>query len=142
MSGLTRVAFAIGTLSVVGACAGNPQPGDEGYKYNVNGAYSAEFVVQGTSYTGSMTLTTAKGGPVTGAMSVTSPAKITGTVTGKVFGDTLSFESDYEIAENGCGGTVTGQGLIGEGGATASGQMDVYDACADETMAGSFDLKK
>jgi nitrous oxidase accessory protein NosD len=142
MNSRFRAAFAVGALVVFAACAGNPQPGDDGYPYNVHDRYDAEFVVNSTSYTGSMTLATAKGGVVDGTLSVTAPATITGTVTGMVVGDTLNFESDYEIAENGCGGSVTGTGLIAEGGDTVSGTMDVYDACADQTMAASFDLRR
>ena len=138
------VPVAAGALAVIvaGACAGNPKPGDSGYAYNVSDAYAAEFVVDNASYTGSMTLETAPGGAVAGSMRVTSPVTITGTVTGMIAADTLTFETDYEIAENGCSGTVTGVGVIAEGGTAVAGSMDVYDACADQSLDGTFDLKR
>lgn len=137
-----RAAAGAFVVIVAGACAGNPQPGDSGYAYNVSDAYAAEFIVDAASYTGSMTLETAVGGMVTGSMNVTSPATITGTVNGTIAADTLTFESDYEIAENGCTGIVTGVGVIATGGDAVSGSMDVYDACADQTLEGSFDLTR
>ena len=142
MNRLARVAAGAVLVISAAACAGNPKPGDSGYAYNVSDAYAAEFVVDAASYTGSMTLETAPGGAVAGTMNVTSPATITGTVTGMISADTLTFESDYEIAENGCTGTVTGVGVITEGGGSVSGLMDVYDACADDSLAGSFDLTR
>ena len=142
MNRLVRVAAAPLFAVVAAACAGNPQPGDAGYAYNVSDAYAAEFVVNDASYTGSMTMETASGGMVSGSMSVTSPVTITGTVNGMISADTLTFESSYEIAENGCTGIVTGVGVIADGGGTVSGSMDVYDACADQTLQGSFDLTR
>ena len=140
MNRLVRVSAVPLIIVIAGACAGNPQPGDPGYAYNLADAYAAEFVVDNSSYTGSMTLETAPGGLVAGSMSVTSPVTISGTVEGSISADTLRFESDYEIAENGCTGTVNGVGVIAEGGGAVSGSMDVYDACADATLEGSFDL--
>lgn len=142
MNCLVRVAAAPIVIATAAACAGNPQPGDSGYAYNVSDAYAAEFVVDNASYTGSMTLETAPGGVVTGSMNVTSPATITGSVEGMISADTLTFESDYEIADNGCSGIVTGVGVVAEGGGSVSGTMDVYDACGDVTLEGSFDLTR
>lgn len=142
MNGLARFAAVPIVIVAAAACAGNPQPGDPGYAYNVTDAYAAEFVVDNASYTGSLTLETAPGGMVAGTMNVTSPATITGPVEGMVKGDTLTFESNYEIAENGCSGIVTGTGVIAEGGGSVSGSMDVYDACGDVTLEGSFDLTR
>lgn len=142
MNRFVRIAAGAVVVIVAGACAANPQPGDAGYAYNVTDVYAAEFVVDAASYTGSMTLETAVGGMVTGSMNVTSPATITGTVNGTIAADTLTFESHYEIAENGCSGIVTGVGVIVDGGGAVSGSMDVFDACADQTLEGSFDLTR
>lgn len=142
MNRFARATAGAAVVFVTGACAGNPQPGDSGYAYNVSDAYAAEFVVDAASYTGSMTLATAAGGMVTGSMNVTSPATITGSVNGTIAADTLTFESAYEIAENGCTGIVTGVGVIAEGGGAVNGSMDVYDECADQTLEGSFALTR
>ena len=41
------------------ACAGNPEPGEPGYAFNVNGEYAIEFVADdGQVYTGTMQLET------------------------------------------------------------------------------------
>jgi hypothetical protein len=39
---LAAVVFAV----LAAACAGNPEPGDDGYAYNVNGEYTAEFIMR------------------------------------------------------------------------------------------------
>jgi hypothetical protein len=85
---LAAVVFAV----LAAACAGNPEPGDDGYAYNVNGEYTAEFITDddGTAIYGTITLATAKGGIVTGKMALTNPFTVDGDVEGLLFEDELT----------------------------------------------------
>ena len=133
---------AVSTLLVAGlavGCAGNPAPGDSGYAYNLNGTYEAVFEAQGTGYTGTMSISTAPGGVVTGTVLLTSPAEVIGDVTGMVADSTFQFESDY-VREGGCGGTLMGAGPIQPGGAGSTGLVEIADDCMGGMMEGSFEL--
>ena len=48
--------------ALASACAGNPEPGESGYPYNLAGRYQAEFLVDGAPYRGTIDLSTAPGG--------------------------------------------------------------------------------
>jgi len=126
----TSAAWMIAMLGAAVACGSPPQPGEPGYAFNVDGAYTAEFAADdGTVYTGTMELETLPGGEVTGTMSLVDPATINGTVQGMVVGADLTLSVDYEIVEQGCGGIASGGGVIDEGGDSASGTVDISDAC-------------
>jgi hypothetical protein len=122
------------------ACAGNPKPGDSGYRFNVTGPYTAHFDVSGQPYDGTMTLATARGGTVTGSMALVSPATINSQVTGTVLADTLRLSIPYATPD-GCGGTAALIGTIAEGGAAANGTMDVQDSCGG-ALEGTFTLSR
>jgi len=127
------VAFAF----LAAACAGNPEPGDDGYAYNVNGEYAAEFVTDddGTAIYGTVTLATAPGGIVTGKMALTNPFTVDGEVEGLLFEDELTISIPYTIAENGCSGVTAGTGVVSEGGGSIVGHMDIADECGGPTGA-------
>lgn len=133
----TATVLSVALLAV--GCAGNPAPGDSGYEYNLNGTYEAAFEAQGTAYTGTMSVSTAPGGVVTGTVLLTSPAEVIGDVTGMVADSTFQFESDY-VRDGGCGGTLIGTGPIQSGGAESSGSIEIADDCMGGLMEGSFEL--
>ena len=142
MNGSTWLRAAASVLSVAvlaTGCAGNPAPGDSGYQYNLNGTYEAAFEAQGTAYTGTMSISTAPGGVVTGTVLLTSPAEVIGDVTGMVADSTFNFESDY-MRDGGCGGMLVGTGPIRSGGAGSSGTVEIADDCMGGMMEGSFEL--
>lgn len=114
------------------ACAGNPEPGESGYPYNLTGRYQAEFVVDGVPYRGTIDLQTAPGGVVSGSFQVTEPAQVVGSVEGAIVADTLDFQMPYEILDNGCSGTVHGRGAIVEGGAGFGAPIRLDDSCGGE----------
>ena len=123
------------------ACAGNPEPGESGYPYNLTGRYQAEFVVEGTPYRGTMDLSTAPGGAVTGSFTVSDPAEVVGSVEGTLLADSLDFQMPYEILETGCAGVVRGRGAVAEAGAGMGGAIQVDDAC-DGQMSGTLTLTR
>jgi hypothetical protein len=137
--GAALVAFAAAG-SLVG-CAGNPEPGENGYPYNLNGEYDTVFLVQGMPYSGTISLSTGPGGAVTGNVRFDSPVEVTGSLDGSVRDSTLLFESLYE-RDMGCRGTVIGEGTVAPGGAAASGAIEVADACGGGVMEGTFEASR
>lgn len=135
-----RIVMLLTALAGVAACAGNPEPGDPGYRYNVSGRYSASFVVEGTPYTGTMDMSTAPGGAVTGTMAITEPAEVTSTASGTVSADTLRLTIPYQLPD-GCGGTARLTGAINDGGGGVAGDMNLDDSCGG-ALSGSFILTR
>jgi hypothetical protein len=136
------IAFATIVLPVLAlaACAGNPKPGEQGYPYNLTGSYQAEFLVDGSPYRGSMNLSTAPGGAVSGSFTLTEPMQIVGTVEGTIVADTVDFQMPYEIVENSCAGVVHGRGAIAAGGTVASTPVRI-DSC-DAQLNGTMTLTR
>jgi hypothetical protein len=129
----------LSAIALIAACAGNPRPGEPGYRFNVEGTYRASFVVEGTPYGGTMTLATAPGGAVTGSMIVVDPS-MDSSVTGSVAADTLRLTIPYSMP-NGCTGTASLLGPIADGGGGASGRMDLQDSCGGG-LAGTFSFSR
>lgn len=129
-------ALPILLLTALAACAANPRPGEPGYPYNVDGAYKTMFVVDGSTYTGTLEATTAPGGTVTGTVSLAGEVTVTATFSGAVVGDSLTWSGLYTLAEVDCPGTVSARGLVGEGGGSLSGEVHV-EAC-DSVMEGTY----
>lgn len=127
--------------ATLAACAANPKPGEPGYPYNLGGAYQVEVVVDGSPYRGTMQLSTAAGGVVSGSFLVTEPAHVAGTVEGAIVADTLDFQMPYEIQENGCVGVVSGRGSVAEGGGAFSAPVVLDDSCGGE-MSGTISIQR
>ncbi len=135
----TVPAFGILALSFA-ACAGNPEPGEPGYPYNLSGRYTADFVVQGGTYRATMDLSTAPGGALSGTFSIPDPL-ITGTVEGAVTADTVDFQMPYEMVEQGCAGVVQGRTAIAAGGAGFEGPIRLEDSCNGQ-MEGTLAVRR
>lgn len=137
-----RTFLGTAALSVgLAACAGNPEPGEPGYAFNVNGEYAVEFVADdGQVYTGTMQLETAVGGAVTGVMAIRDPMTIDGDVEGLIVGADMTLTVPYSIVENGCSGVASGGGIVAEGGGSVSGSVDIDDECAGAPFAAEFTL--
>lgn len=136
-------ALALAALLLgLGACGGAPEPGEPGYSYNVDGAYDAELVGDdGAVYTGTMQLETLPGGEVAGTMTISSPMRVEGTVEGLVIGAEVSLSVTFELPDQGCGGVVSGSGVVAEGGGEVTGSfLDVTDDCGGAPSALAFTL--
>jgi hypothetical protein len=131
-----RKAVPIVTTVLCGACAGNPQPGDPGYAYNLSGTYDATYIVDDQPYSGTIDLETAPGGNVTGTFLLADPGIVEGSVSGTIVGKEFTYSGPYQIA-NGCGGTVSGTGVITEGGTAVFGEVQVDDDCSGQ-MSGTY----
>jgi hypothetical protein len=122
----------LATSTAFAACAGNPQPGESGYAYNLGGSYQVVFLVDGTPYRGTMALATALGGDVSGSFIVTEPARVEGGVEGALAADSFRFEMPYEILDNGCVGTVSGTAVVSVGGGGFDGPIGLDDSCGGD----------
>jgi hypothetical protein len=140
MLSIDRLPTALIVAALLAACAGNPQPGDPGYRFNVAGEYAASFVVEGNPYGGRMTLTTASGGAVSGNLTVTSPFTMESTLSGTIAADSLRLTLPYATPQN-CFGTASLVGAIAEGGVGAAGTMSLDDSC-DGALTGTFTLSR
>lgn len=131
----------VGILALsLAACAGNPQPGEPGYPYNLTGTYQALFMVAGEANRGTMELSTAPGGLVSGGFVVTEPAAVLGEVEGRIVADSIEFQMPYERTGS-CSGVVHGRSAIAEGGAAFGGDILLDDSCAGETP-GTMEIRR
>ena len=106
---------------------------------DLKGDYNVEFVVDGTTYTGTQKTTSGVKGAFTGKMEFTSPSSIVADVTGKTSGDSVTYEAKYEDKGRGCTGTVSGKGTVEKDGSKAAGSIAVNDSCGGE-LTGTFRL--
>ena len=122
--------FSIAALATLTACSGTPGPGDSGYTYNVDGTYTGAVSVDGEgTFSGSLELTTAPGGVVSGTFRITQPVQIVGDIEGTLMNDELSVRMTYGSNPlTGCdGGSMTGTLTVAEGGASVSGRVTIDD---------------
>jgi len=134
--GLTVVLFL-----ALGACAGNPGPGETGYPFNLNGVYSGEVVVDGQPFSLTFDVQTGAEGVLEGSYAVTDPVSMSGPVTGTLVADTVNFRLTYTNPMDGCGGSFDGTGVVEEGGEAFSGRARVNDSCGGY-LSGTFAVRR
>ena len=101
-------------------------------------AYTVEFVFEGTTYSGTMTLTVAKG-TVSGPMMIDQPVPVTGDVAGTLKGDALALDYAYTVkSDQPCTGRVTVDAKMTTDGATGTARSI---GCSDAPLDGTFALK-
>jgi hypothetical protein len=124
---LTRVAaLAIGAVAI----------GHFGVA-DLKGDYKIEFVVDGGTYSGTAKFTSGTGGAFSAKYDFTSPSIVKSEATGKMKGDSVSFEGKYEDSGRSCTGTFNGKGAAEKDGSKASGTLDINDSCGG-TIGGTF----
>ena len=125
------------------ACSGTPQPGDPGYSYNLDGEYDVEFsAVDGSVFSGTFQIETLPGGEVTGLLSISNPMSITGGLTGFIIGAEASLEMAFQIPDAGCDGIAEGSAVIEEGGAGATGSLEIIEDTCDSPPSMTFTLTR
>jgi len=126
------------------SCASNPQPGEPGYSFNLNGQYTLQMTASdGSSFAGNFQLKTLRGGAITGTMSITTPMNISGQVEGSLLGSEVRLQTQYEVTGMGCGGLVEGTAVVSENGIGADGLMEVIeDECGSGFSTMTFSLIK
>jgi hypothetical protein len=106
---------------------------------DLKGDYNIEFVVEGTSYTGTAKTLPGAKGAFTGKLELTSPSSILGDMTGKTTGDSVSYDVKYEDKGRGCTGTLAGKGIVEKDGSKAAGALNINDSCGGQ-LSGTFRL--
>jgi hypothetical protein len=126
---VTRVAAAVAvSASVVGFAASD-----------LNGDYNVEFAIEDQTYTGTAKATAGAKGAFSGAFTFTSPSNVIADVTGKTFGDSVTYTAKYADKDRGCTGTFAGKGTVEKGGAKAAGTVEISDSCSG-AISGKFRL--
>ncbi len=133
---LARISsFALTVVLLLGACAGNPGPGEVGYAYNLTGTYSGTLDVEGMLFSTVLELNTAPGGSVTGSFTATGMGPVSGTLTGTITEDAFVFQVRYNRTAEGCSGVLSGRATIPTGGGEFSSSVGIDDGC-DGSLAG------
>jgi hypothetical protein len=102
-------------------------------------SYDATFVMNGTTYTGTMTLTFT-GTAVTGSMNITDPVAVDGTVAGTLKSGELSLDYAFTVHnDQPCTGRVAVTAKMAPDRSTATGHAQ-SSGCGDD--AGDFSIKK
>jgi len=140
----THRRFAAGALSVLvlaasSACAGTPGPGEAGYPFNVTGAYTGQFVVDGQGVGATLTLETRAGGVVVGQVRVAEMG-ITADASGMLAGNQLTLRISYRNPGNGCDGTAESTATVTDGGASFSGPLTVTEC--GQGLGGSVSFRR
>jgi hypothetical protein len=123
------------------ACASNPGPGEAGYPFNLEGAYTGEVVVDGMPFSLAFEVRTGAVGAVSGTYEVTDPVSMSGPVTGTLVADTVKVHLTYMNPMDGCGGTFDGTGVVEKGGDAFSGHARVNDSCGGY-LSGTFAVRR
>ena|SRR5690349_24950755 len=106
---------------------------------DLKGDYKIEFVVEGGSYAGTAKFTPGQQGAFSAKYDFTSPSTIKSDVTGKVKGDSVTFEGKYDDITRNCSGTFVGKGAAEKDGSKANGTLDINDSCGG-AIGGTFRL--
>lgn len=125
---------------LIGACSGNPQPGQSGYPYNVQGDYDLTIEFNGESRTGRASMQTTVGGDVTGSIDIASPEPIKGQFTGNVGSKLWVFTLTYQRGD--CEGVGRGSAEVAAGGEMIAGSMEIGDECAPEFLYANITLRR
>ena len=108
---------------------------------DLKGDYNVEFVVEGTTYTGTVKTTPAAAakGQFTGKLEMTSPSSILADLKGRTAGDSLLYDATYEDKGRGCTGSLSGKGTVEKDASKAAGALTINDSCGGQ-IAGTFRL--
>jgi hypothetical protein len=130
----------IGLALLAVGCSGNPQPGDSGYAYNIQGEYALTIDTEGGTFTGKAVMDTQPGGYVSGTVNLESPEKITGDFEGDLAAKLYTFTLTYLRGE--CEGVGRGSGEVAAGGEMIVGTMDIGDECETTMIYANFTMKR
>lgn len=125
---------------LIAACSGNPQPGESGYGYNVQGDYAVTISFNGDTRTGTASMQTALGGDVTGKIDIKTPEKIAGDFTGNVTSKLFVFTLTYQRGD--CEGVGRGSAEVAAGGEMIVGTMEIGDECEPTLTYADITLKR
>jgi hypothetical protein len=134
MTGVVALALA------ATACSGNPQPGQSGYPYNIQGEYELTIEIDADTFAGIAVMQTQLGGDVTGTAEIESPERITGEFVGNVTSKLYVFTLTYQRGD--CKGVGRGSAEVAAGGEMVVGTMEIGDECAEAVMYANVTLRR
>jgi len=107
-------------------------------------AYDARFVVGPNSvvYSGAATFRVDDKGVVTGAMNLTVPLVVTGTISGPVKDGTWAVQINYAIPDQACQGLVSGTAKVPADLKVITGTVQVTGGCTPDPLEGTFTFTK
>ncbi|MGH7471527.1 MAG: hypothetical protein ACRENP_26545 [Longimicrobiales bacterium] len=104
------------------------------------GQVPLQVTVRGSLYTGSATMTRGAGNQTSGTLAIAGPVEVKGTLAGRIANNELTLDLTYDIAQNGCKGTMRLNGPIGSS-TVVEGTAEAQDSCVGR-MTGTFKLGK
>jgi len=106
--------------------------------------HDAIFEVQGTTYTGGAAFAVDKSGAVTGALRLTDPATVQGTLGGTVKDGTWTFSYPFTMDNQGqaCAGTVSGSAKVPAALDEITGPVTIAADCSPDPLTGTFVFRK
>lgn len=106
--------------------------------------HDAVFEVQGAQYVGAATFTVDKAGKVTGALKLTDPALVNGTLNGEITNGVWKFAYPFTMDNQGqvCEGTVSGTAKVTADRAEATGDVNISGTCSPDALVGVFKFTK
>ena len=123
-----------GALLLLTACAAHSRPSDR-----FLGQVPLQVTVRGSLYTGALSVARASGDQVSGTFTLTGPVEVKGTLGGRIGQKDVQLDLNYEIAANGCKGTMRLTGPATTAGALVEGAAEAQDSCVGR-MTGTFKL--
>jgi hypothetical protein len=123
-----------GALLLLTACAARAKPAER-----FIGQVPLQVTVRGSLYTGTATVTRTTGDQVSGTFTIAGPVEVKGTLTGHVGEKDVQLDLNYNIAANGCKGTMRLTGPATNAASLVEGAAEAQDSCVGR-MTGTFKL--
>ena len=107
-------------------------------------AYDARFVVGPNMdvYSGATTFKVDDKGVVTGAMNLTAPVVVTGTLSGPVKDGSWAVQINYAIPDQACQGLVSGTATVPADLKVITGTVRVSGGCTQDPLEATFTFTK
>ena len=129
---LHQIARVVAAVAVTASVAGYAMA-------DLSGEYNIEFAIGEQTYTGKAKTTSGAKGAFTGTVLFTAPSTVNADVTGKTFGDSVTYQAKYTDKDRGCNGTFAAKGKVEKDGSKANGTVDISDSCSG-AISGTFRL--
>jgi hypothetical protein len=122
----------VGALLLLTACAARTRPTDR-----FIGQVPLQVTVRGSLYTGTASVARAHGDQVSGTFALAGPVEVKGTLNGRIGASDVQLDLTYDIAANGCKGTMRLTGPTTN--QMIEGAAEAQDSCVGK-MTGTFKL--
>jgi hypothetical protein len=103
------------------------------------GEVPLQVTVRGSLYTGAATIARTTREQVNGTFTIAGPVEVKGTLSGRFGEKDVQLDFNYNIAANGCKGTMRLTGPTTTGATLVEGPAEAQDSCVGR-MTGTFKL--